>query len=76
MYDGGEPAVVPLGEEHYRELKARIDAAVQRESVHIEDRVKGSGLIRLVGPGRTYIIEQHSNERTAIEDILHRILGR
>src|SRR5262245_15146860 len=42
MYDGGDPAIVSIGVDDHRELKERIDAAVQNRSAQMPDRIKGS----------------------------------
>lgn len=72
MYNGGDPAEVPLSADTYEALRTLLDQAINNPEVHIEDRIKTSGMITRTTKGevKKVILRPKSAELEAIEQVL------
>jgi len=70
-YDGGDPWTSQLDEDETGELWRWVDGLVVDTSVHAERREKGTGLVRVRGPGgdQSYLIAR-GTQLSAFETFL------
>ncbi len=75
-YDGGKPVRREISAGELARIKTLIDAATSNKSEHIENRVKGSGLISVSGASgsNTYLIRGNSKEVAELENYLRTLL--
>lgn len=76
IYSGGEPKEILLKETQFNSIQALLLNAVSNRSIHMQERVKMSGLITIVHKEerKQYILQPGSEGQTAIETLLKRIL--
>jgi hypothetical protein len=72
LYDGGDHIKREMSESQYHALRSALRSAIDRREAHINERVKGSGLIVIQCGDRkaAYIIKPDSEEQLRIERIL------
>jgi hypothetical protein len=75
FYSGGEPKKVTLTAQQFVELSRVLEKALNNTSIHIQDRIKTSGMISAIGSDkRQCIIKPGSNEMLEIENTLKKVL--
>ncbi len=74
-YDGGEPVRKSLTEKNMEQIADLLNRAISHSAVHIQNRVKGSGLIvKSEGGAETaIIISGDSDEKRKIEILLKQL---
>lgn len=72
IYDGGEPVIKRMTEVEYEHILSAIRKAVENKSVHIENRVKMSGFIKITNLSGeiSLILQPGCPEQQAIEKVL------
>lgn len=75
-YDGGKPVRRKISSGEFARIKTLIDAAMSNKSEHIENRVKGSGLISVSDSSgsKSYLIRGNSKEAVELESYLRTLL--
>jgi hypothetical protein len=78
MYSGGEPAEVSLSKEEFEALQSLFDMAIANTAVHINDRIKTSGMITVITGTEPnhYILTPGCAEMIALEAKLKGFLNR
>ena len=76
-YSGGDPKIVSISAERFESISQLFEKALANKAVHIEDRIKTSGVISIVkGDTHTQIIlAPGCAEKEAIESLLKQILA-
>lgn len=75
LYSGGSPKTVTITPTQYEGIKDLLNAALNNPSIHIEDRVMMSGVVRMTGrDNRSCIIRPGSEDLSRIEKGLKAIL--
>jgi hypothetical protein len=79
MYSGGDPKEILLKGNQYNAIRSLLDNAITKNlssSIHMDGRVKMSGLISVVDQEgrREYILKPGSEELKAIEALLSEML--
>lgn len=77
FYSGGEYKKTKITESDYSSITSLLDETIIDTSIHIENRIMGSGLIILEKNNETIsaIIKPHSNKQFRIEQLLNNILA-
>ncbi len=75
-YDGGKPGKKALSDSQFAQIRLLFIKAIRNTKSHLEDRVKGSGLILLqeFGTDRSRILAPGAPEQQEIEILLKNIL--
>jgi len=78
VYDGGDYKKMKISQLDYDNIMKIINKAIANKSIHIENRVKGSGLIiiQVNDSENSYIIKSASQEQLQIEELFKKILGQ
>ena len=77
MYSGGDPKTVTVTPLEYNELKDLFDEALEKTSIHIQDRMKTSGMISMMGSTKKQcILKPHCKEMIEIEEALKWTLNK
>lgn len=68
-YSGGDPYIADITDSDYEEIKALIVKAIENQTIHIENRVKLSGVISITTETgeQSYILRPNSSELKAID---------
>lgn len=77
MYSGGDPKNVTITQTQYESISELLESAMNNETIHIKDRIKTSGVIRITTDGTTKscIIAPRCPEQVNIESALRKALG-
>jgi hypothetical protein len=73
MYDGGEPADKALTEEQFVEIKMLVDAAIACTDEHLEERPKGSGLLK-TEDGTMFVLVMNGAAKNRLEAFLRSLI--
>jgi len=73
MYDGGNPADKALSEEKFAQLKMLVDEAIACNDEHLEDRPKGSGLLK-TEHGTIFILAMNGATKIRLEAFLRSLI--
>ncbi|HEY9843568.1 MAG TPA: hypothetical protein V6D23_24065 [Candidatus Obscuribacterales bacterium] len=75
-YDGGEPVTRKISREQHQRILEAVRAALENKAVHIKDRIKMSGLVRVkTDEGEvTVILTPGCAEQKALEQALKQSL--
>ena len=75
-YNGGEYAKKKISKSEYNNIVSLIDSAISDKSIHIENRMKTSGFIKVQKNDKitTVIIRPNSEKQLRIEELLKTIL--
>lgn len=75
-YDGGEYAKKEISASDYNNIVSLLDNAISDKSIHIENRMKTSGFIKVQKNDKitTVIIRPNSEKQFRIEELLKTIL--
>ncbi len=75
-YDGGNPVSKNVTDKDLKNISAVLDAALHNSSIHIQNRVKGSGLIIRNQSGKeiVVVIRPDSEEKSEIEKTLSELM--
>ena len=75
MYSGGDAKRVTITAEQYKKISALLDSALDNTSIHINERVMMSGVVRVISSEnkRSCIIRPGSDDLLRIEQSLKAI---
>ena len=78
FYSGGEPTHEKITSEQFNTLQRLFEVAMSKSEIHIEDRMKTSGLIVKIKPDETksVILKPGVSEIATIETTLKQLLKR
>jgi hypothetical protein len=75
FYDGGKAAKIDLSSEQFETIEKLIQQVQQKDSDHILNRVKGSGLVRLYNNNESFILAYNSKSKQELEAILKKMIS-
>lgn len=78
MYSGGDPKSISISAAQFDSIRDLLDKAIANKTIHIQDRMKTSGLIAVFkGDTQTQVILSPAcEEKKAIEDMLKKTLSK